>query len=174
MIQTAAVCETCSGRGKRPETVCRDCKGAGVTRRNVSLEVSLPAGLSTGEAVKVTGQGEAAAYNGKAGDLYLRVTVKPDPRFAREDHDVLSTATLSLTTFILGGSMDVETLDGKRSIRIDAGTPVGTTVFLRGEGIAYARGGKRGDHRVTLAADVQRKLSKEQKRLLEELKKEGM
>ncbi len=173
MIQTAAVCEICSGRGKKPATVCRECKGIGIRRSESTVEVPLPPAMSSGEALKMSGQGEAAPYGGRAGDLYLRVSVKADPRFARDGHDVLSTATLPLTTFALGGTADVETLDGKHTIHLDAGTPIGAIVSLRGLGIAFVRGG-RGNHRVTLAADVPRKLSKEQKRLLEELRKEGI
>lgn len=173
MIQTAAVCDACAGRGKKPEQSCRDCKGTGVKRRDVSVEIALPAGMSTGEAVKVSGQGEAAPHGGRAGDLYLRVSVKSDPRFEREDHDVLSTVALSFTTFALGGSVDVETLDGKRTIRIDAGTQPDTVVILKNEGIVFPRDG-RGDHRVTLTVDVPRKPTKEQKKLLEDLKKEGL
>ncbi len=173
MIQTAAICETCAGRGKKSEIPCRDCKGAGVKRRDVSLEVALPAGMATGEVVKVTGQGEAAPHGGRAGDLYIRVSVKSDPRFSRDDHDLVSTVALPFTTFALGGSVEVETLDGKRAIHIVAGTQPNAVVILKNEGIQFPRGG-RGDHRVTLIADVPKKLSKEQKRLLEELKKEGI
>jgi molecular chaperone DnaJ len=129
--------------------------------------------MESGEGIKISGQGEAAPFGGHPGDLIVRVRVKADPRFEREDHDVVSDVHVPFSTMVLGGSVEVDTLDGKETISVDAGTPAGTVIQLRQRGIAYARGG-RGAHRLTLIPIIPKKLSREQKDLLQKLKEEGI
>jgi molecular chaperone DnaJ len=172
-IQTVAVCDTCKGRGKVPEKKCHTCSGLGVERREEKLTVQIPPGIAQDEALKVSGQGEAMPYGGRAGDLYIHIRVKQDPRFERDDHTVLSEVVVPFSTLALGGSIEVETLDGKVPLTIPAGTVPGTPFPIRGHGIPY-RGRTRGDHIVTVTAEVPKKLSPEQKELLEALKKKGL
>ena len=172
-VQTTTACETCYGQGKLPETMCKSCKGLGAVKRDVKMDVPIPAGMSTGEALKLTGQGEHPAHGGRAGDLYVRITVKQDSRFVREGHDVVTTMNVPFSLLALGGSVEIETMDGKRKQTISGGTPSGAVITIRGEGIAYARGG-RGNLRVTLVADIPKKLTREQRRLIEEWQREGL
>jgi molecular chaperone DnaJ len=173
-MQVSSVCEECQGRGKRPERTCNLCRGVGVERREEKVAIAVPAGIADGETLKVTSQGEAAAYGGKSGDLYLHIRVKQDPHFERDGNTILSRAFAPFTTMSLGGTIEVETVDGKTTLKIPEGTPPGTSFNLRGKGVPFVRSGGRGDHLVRVDPDVPKKLSREQKHLLEELKKEGL
>jgi molecular chaperone DnaJ len=172
-IQTAAVCSACQGRGKVPEKTCHTCRGAGVERREKSLRVPIPAGLNEGDALKVPGEGEAAPHGGRPGDLYVRIHVKADPRFTREENDVLSEQFVPFSTLALGGSIQVETLDGPLALSVDAHTPVGTVLTIKGKGISSSRG-HRGHHQVRLVADIPKKITKEQREVIEKLKHLGL
>ena len=173
-IQTAAVCPTCHGRGKKPEKDCTLCRGVGVERREEKIQVAIPAGIDEGEVVKVPHQGEAAPYGGRAGDLFLRIHVKADKRFERDGNDIHSDLLVPFSILTLGGKVEAETLDGKESIHIAEGTPSGTVMNIRGKGIPFLRSHGRGNYLVRIVADIPKKLSKEQKKLLEDLKREGL
>ncbi len=173
-IQTVVTCPACHGRGKKAEKDCSLCRGQGVERREQILHVQIPAGMQSDEVLKITGQGEAAPYGGHAGDLYLRIHVKADPHFEREGNNVLSTASVPYSILVLGGSIEVETLDGKTALKIPEATNPGTNFQLRGKGIPYLRSNGRGDHIVTVTTEAPKKLTKEQKKLLEELKERGL
>lgn len=173
-IQMSSACGACQGRGKRPEKTCHLCRGLGVERREEKVAIAVPAGIADGETLKVTEQGEAAPYGGRAGDLYVRVRVKQDPHFERDGNNILSRVFAPFTTMSLGGTLDVETVDGKTTLKIPEGTPPGTLFHLRGKGVPFVRSGGRGDHLVRVEPEVPKKLTREQKRLLEELKQEGI
>ena len=169
-IQVATTCTDCHGRGKKPEKPCTTCRGTGVERREANLTIRIPSGIDNGETVKVSGEGEAAPHGGQPGDLYLHVRVKADPQMERQDHDVLSTAQVPFSLLALGGEWEVETLDGKSSIKIPEGTPAGTSFTLRGKGIVFSRSGNRGNHIVQVVPETPKKLSKEQRKMLEDLR----
>ncbi|MDO8617994.1 MAG: molecular chaperone DnaJ [Candidatus Uhrbacteria bacterium] len=173
-VQTVVTCPTCHGRGKKPEKDCSLCRGQGVERREQVLHVQIPAGIQSDEVMKVSGEGEAAPYGGRAGDLYLRIHVKTDPHFEREGNDVRSIISIPYSVLVLGGSIEVETLDGKTSLKIPEATNPGTNFQLRGKGVPYLRSHGRGDHIVTVTTETPKKLTKEQKKLLEELKERGL
>ncbi len=173
-VQTQTMCPTCHGRGKKPEKECPTCRGTGIERREHTLSVAIPGGLSTDEMVRLQGEGEAAPYGGSPGDLFLRIRVKADPHFNRVGNDVLTTANIPFTTMALGGEIQIDTLDGQASLDIPAGTAPETVFTLKGRGIAYTRGGGRGNHRVRVMPEVPKHLSKEQKELLEKLNKSGI
>ncbi len=173
-VQMSAVCSECHGQGKRPEKVCNLCRGNGVERREEKVAIAIPAGIADGETLKVTGQGEAAPYAGRAGDLFVRIRVKGDPKFRRDGNDIVSEAFVPFTTMSLGGMIQVETVDGMTTVKVPEGTPPGTVFTVRGKGVPFVRSGGRGDHRVRVQPEVPKKLSREQRRLLEELKKEGV
>lgn len=173
-MQNVAICSDCHGRGKKPEKVCVTCRGVGLDRQEQEVRIQIPAGLSSEEAIRITGQGEGAPYGGTAGDLFVRVRVKPDPFFKREDHDVLTEVSVPFSLLSLGGSCEVETLDGKEKVDVPSGTPSGMTFVLRGKGIPYLRSNGRGHHRVTLILETIKKLTREQRELIEQLKKQGM
>ena len=173
-IQTAVACTECGGRGNKPETRCPSCNGAGVKPENRTLSVRIPAGISDGESIRLSGQGEAAGRGGSAGDAYVHMRVGAHPRFRRSGNDVLSEELVPFSLLTLGGTISTETVDGKGDLRIPTGTSAGTVFKLRGVGIPFLHGRGRGDHLVTVVPDVPKKLTKEQKRLLEELKRENL
>ncbi|MBM3205062.1 molecular chaperone DnaJ [Candidatus Uhrbacteria bacterium] len=173
-VQVATPCTACHGRGKKPEKECTNCRGAGVEKREEKISIAIPAGIDNEEVVKAPGQGEAAPYGGRTGDLFLRVHVKSDARFERDGHDIHSDLVIPFSTMALGGTVTAETLDGHESIKVHEGTIAGTIVTLRGKGVPYLRSSGRGNHHIRVIPDIPKKLTKEQKRLLDELKKEGL
>jgi molecular chaperone DnaJ len=172
-FQSVAQCPDCHGRGQKPEKPCHVCHGYGVEKREENLSIRIPAGVDVDTVLQVEGQGETPSFGGKPGDLLVRVNIKNDERFEREGQDLHSIESVPFTILALGGFIDVETIDGKENIKINEGTPTGTVITLRGKGVPYRNGG-RGNQLIRLEADVPRKLSKEQKTLLEQLRKEGI
>ncbi len=173
-IQIATSCSTCHGRGKKSEKECHLCRGLGVERREEKVALQIPPGVNDGETLKVAGQGEAAPYGARAGDLYIRLRVKSDPTFDREGYDVLSSVEVPYSVLTLGGTVKVDTLDGATSLKISEHTPPGTVFTLRHQGIKRGHSGARGDHRVEVTAHVPQKLTREQKKILEELRAQGL
>ena len=174
VVQTAAACETCHGRGSKPEKICGSCGGSGVTLKNRTMNIQIPAGINDGETMKIAGQGEAAPFAGTPGDLYVRIRVKKHPVFERDRHDISSTVSAPVSIFFLGGTVDVETVDGTERIGVPAHTHPGTIFKIGGKGVPFLHSKSRGDHLVTLVPDAPRKLTREQKKLIEELRNEGL
>lgn len=168
-IQTATACPTCHGKGKSWDQPCAVCKGKGVERREQTLELDIPAGIDSGETMKVTGEGEAIA-GGRPGDLYVRVQVKPHPRFTREGNDVMTEEYIPFSLLALGGEWVVETLNGPMKVKIPEGTVSGAAFTLRQEGIPFLRSHGKGNHIARVTANVPKKLSREQKLALEQLR----
>lgn len=166
-FQTVGVCPRCNGEGKSPEKACRKCGGQGVTKGEREINIKVPAGIADGEILRVSGEGEAAPRGGRAGDLYLTIRVKPDPRFSRDGFDVRSAIEIGVGTAALGGAVTVDTLDGEVELTIPAGTQPGQTFRLKGRGITHLRKGGRGDHYVDVTVRIPKKLSKEQRKALE-------
>jgi molecular chaperone DnaJ len=170
VVQTVSVCPTCHGNGKKFEQVCSICNGSGVTRERRKMSVRIPAGISDGATIRVAGEGEAGERGRAAGDLYVHVRVKPDQRFERHGYDILNEASVPFADAALGATAQVETVDGKVEVKIPAGTQPGTVLKLKGKGVPHIHSSARGDHLVTVAVEVPKKLSKKQKQLLEELR----
>jgi molecular chaperone DnaJ len=160
-------CPTCSGTGRRIETPCTVCGGGGRTLERRTLEVEIPAGIHDGQRIRLTGRGHAGQLGARAGDVYVEVRVRPDPRFVREGDDVFSTVDLTMTQAALGTTVAVPTLQGDEELTFKAGTQPGEVVVLRGRGMPVLHGG-RGDHRVLVNVRVPRHLTDEQRRLLED------
>ncbi|MFZ2804453.1 MAG: DnaJ C-terminal domain-containing protein [Patescibacteria group bacterium] len=173
-IQTVVACPECHGVGTRPSIICKKCKGLGIEKINKEISVPIPAGISDGEAIRITGAGEYPGIGGAAGDLFVRVNVKNHPTFSRENSDVVSTVHLPYSMLSLGGDVEVDTVDGKGLLNIPDATEPGTVFKVRGKGFPFMRSTGRGDHLITVQPIVQRKLSKEQKKALEELKNVGL
>lgn len=172
-FQTATTCPHCHGQGKIPEKECKTCRGTGVTRGEGKVEFTIPAGLENNSLLKIVGKGDVAPHGGEAGDLYIKVRVKPHPYFHRDGNDIVSEVTIPFTVLALGGDVEIETLDGKERHHISSGTPAGTVLTLKHKGVPY-RDGHRGAHRVTLQPEVPKKLSREQKKLLQKIQEEGL
>lgn len=173
-IQTVATCPECHGVGTRPSVVCKKCKGVGIEKINKEISVPIPAGIGDGEAIRITGAGEYPGTGGTAGDLFVRVNVKHHPIFSRENSDVVSTVHLPYSTLSLGGDVEVDTVDGKGLLNIPEATEPGTVFKVRGKGFPFMRSNGRGDHLITVQPIVKKKLSKEERKKLEELREIGL
>jgi molecular chaperone DnaJ len=136
-----------------------------------SLDVDVPAGIHDGQRIRISGEGHAGVLGGRGGDLYVRVHVRPDPRFVREGNDLLSTADLTMTQAALGATVVLPTIDGEEEVSFSAGTQPGEIVVLRGKGMPVLQGRGRGDHRVLVNVLVPEQLDDEQRRLLEEFQR---
>ena len=166
-IQQAVTCETCHGRGKVPEVVCTVCKGRGTERREQAIKVKIPAGIDEGATIRLQGHGEAIA-GGEKGDLYVHIRVKAHKKFTREGDLVLSEEHIGMVDAALGCEVDVDTVDGKVTMKVPAGTQSGTDFKLSGHGVPHLRRESRGPHIVSIVVDTPTKLSKKQRELLEE------
>lgn len=166
--QTAA-CPDCRSLGKRPEQPCRACRGEGRQLKNRRIELNVPAGIDDGQQLRLSGQGELPAYGGVPGDLYVKIHVSPHPRLRREGSTIRSTETISFTEAALGVTRDVETIDGKYSLKIPPGTQPNTEFRLPGRGFPSLRSAGQGDHLVLVTIEVPKRLSKKHRQLLEEL-----
>jgi len=161
-------CPDCRGSGRRIETPCSECAGAGRVVEERTLDVDIPAGIHDGQHIRLSGEGHAGTLGARAGDVYVQVRVKPDPRFVREGDDVFSTADLTMTQAALGATVTIPTLDGDHELELPAGTQPGQVVVLRGKGMPVLGTHHRGDQRVLVNVVVPRHLTDEQRRLLEE------
>lgn len=171
-FETVGTCGECQGTGNVPESRCKDCAGEGVKRRKATVTVRVPAGIDDGETIRVQGQGEAGPRGAPAGDLYLHVRVKPDPRFSRDGIDVRSTIEVGFADAALGTAVTVETLDGEAEMKVPAGVQSGEEIRLRDRGVPRLRGGGRGDHYVRVVVKTPKRLSRKARELLEALKGE--
>ncbi len=165
-MQTRVSCPTCSGNGEIPEKACTSCGGNGLERSRKTLSVNIPSGVDNGMVVRLRGEGEAVK-GGENGDLHLRIHVKPDPRFEREGDTIFSQVNIGFTEAALGAELEHQTVDGPVTLKIPAGTQSGTELRLRGKGVPNRRG--RGDQIVQVTVVTPKKISREQKKLLEEL-----
>jgi molecular chaperone DnaJ len=164
----AQACPDCRGRGQIIEHPCKECRGAGRVSESRTLAVDVPAGIHDGQRIRVSGEGHAGALGGRAGDVYVLVRVEPDPRFVREGNDIYSQVDLTIVEAALGRTITVETLDGTVDLELPAGTQPGEVRVLRGKGMPVLQGFGHGDHRVLVNVSVPRRITDEQRRLLEE------
>ena len=165
----ARTCGQCRGTGTVIAKPCQTCKGAGRVQKERKLTVRIPPGIASGQRLRLTGEGEAGPAGGPSGDLYVVVHVQDHPIFQREGNDLFCEVPVSYPTLALGGEITVPTLDGTEPLRVPDGTQTGTTFRLRGKGMPDVSGRGRGDLQVTVKVSIPRKLSKDQRKLLEEL-----
>ena len=162
----AQTCPRCGGAGRVIETPCRACDGAGRILEERALDVDIPPGIQDGQRIRLSGEGHAGLLGGRAGDVYVRVRVRPDPRFARDGNDIFSTVDLTMTEAALGTRRSLPTLDGDVEIEFAPGTQPGHVVVLRRAGMPVLQGYGRGDHRVLVNVAIPRNLTDAQRRLL--------
>lgn len=163
-------CPVCDGTGFVRDAVCATCQGAGYTDKGKTLEVSIPAGVATGSKVRMAGQGGAGSYGGPNGDVYLVVTVTPDPRFERDGDDLRTTISVPMTTAILGGESVVPTPTGRVALTIPAETQPGKVIRLRGQGMPKLKAkGQRGDLLAKVEVTLPTNISARERELLSEL-----
>lgn len=169
-----AECSKCRGKGTTFEKACRVCRGTGVTEGEETIRIDVPAGIDNGQTISIAGKGEAGEHGETPGDLYATVHVRPHKRFTRQGNDLHSEVRISVSQAILGGRVDVQTLDGETVMKIPAGTQSGELFRIRGEGFPSVRSRSRGDHIVKVKIDIPKKLSRDQRKLVESLEKEGL
>ena len=167
--QTQRVCPTCQGTGEVVTDPCPKCKGEGVIRGEEVVEVRIPAGVGEGMQLSVSGKGNAARRGGVNGDLLVVIEEERNPQLVRDGNDLIHNHKISMTTALLGGTIEVPTVEGRAKVKVAAGTKAGSVLRLRGKGIPDVNGRGRGDILVVVDIDVPTRLSAEEKRLLEQL-----
>jgi molecular chaperone DnaJ len=163
------VCDACGGDGKVPETPCAECAGSGRSRGHKTHAVEIPAGIESGQRLRVTGAGHAGDPGAPAGDLYVEVTVSEDERFERDGTDLISVVSIPATAAMLGTAVTVPTLDGEREIEVAAGTQSGHEEVLRGAGLPRLGSRRRGNQRIVLEVVIPTNLGDEQRQMVERL-----
>ncbi len=164
-------CPTCSGKGKIIADPCRSCHGHGRVEKSKTLSVKVPAGVDTGDRIRLSGEGEAGENGAPPGDLYVQVHVKEHNIFVRDGNNLYCEVPLSFTTAALGGEIEVPTLDGKVKLKVSAETQTGRMFRLRGKGVKSVRSGSVGDLLCKVVIETPVNLSERQKELLAELDK---
>lgn len=170
-FMTKTTCDKCSGSGEIFETTCSNCHGTGRTRKNKDIEVTIPAGVNTGNQLRISGKGEAGINGGPNGDIYLEFYVKKHPLYQREGNDIYIEMPITITDAILGCKKDVPTLYGNVKVTIPAGSETGDQLRIRGKGVNGINSIRKGDMYLILKIITPKKLSREQKKLIEELSK---
>lgn len=171
-MASSRICNTCEGTGKIPKEKCATCKGHGVLRKEVEIKITIPAGIDNGEMIRLPQQGEAVK-TGTAGDLYVKIHVKPHKTFRRDGHNLLMDLPVKLTDAILGTTVSIESLEGKTlEVKIPAMKRAEEHLRVRGKGIP-TRGGQ-GDLIIRLEVALPHKLSSKAKKSVEELRAEGL
>ena len=160
-------CSECQGTGSVIAHKCGTCKGSGKKHEEVHLEVKIPAGIDSGQKLKLKAEGDPGSKGGPAGDLYVVIHVKDHPFFRRDGYEVFCEVPVSFTQAALGADIDVPTLDGPVKLKIPTGTQSHKKFRLRNKGISHLNGRDRGDQYVTVLVEIPTRLSAEQKALLE-------
>ncbi len=168
------VCDQCLGKGQIAKEKCRDCGGDGVVRDYQEMEVNIPAGIDEEQVLKIQGGGEASVLGGSAGDLYVRIHIKPYLDFKRKGSDVVSKLYITFPQAVLGDKMEVETVEGFVKLKIPAGIEAGDFLRIKGKGIKKFGGFGQGNHLVEIKIKTPKKLSWSQKSLIQKLKEEGI
>ncbi|MBI1363887.1 MAG: molecular chaperone DnaJ [Proteobacteria bacterium] len=167
-------CPTCGGTGKVIPEKCTDCKGSGRKHKDKTISVNIPQGVEDGTRIRLTGEGEAGRNGGEAGDLYIFIALKKHSLFRREGRDLYVDFPINMVDAIIGGAMEVPTIDGGRAkITLPEGTQPGQQFRLRGKGMPSLNGAIYGDMYVIADVEVPKNISRKQKELLEEFKKAG-
>lgn len=168
MVQVTT-CPTCHGAGESISAPCRACGGRGLERRTRRKVVTIPAGVDTGNQIRLAGEGQPGINNGPHGNLYLVIEVKPHKFFRRRENDILLDLNINIAQAALGAEVEVPTVDGTEKLRIPPGTQPGKVLRMRGRGVPHLHGNGRGDQLVVLNVEVPRHLTNEQRRLFEQL-----
>ncbi|HRZ30648.1 MAG TPA: DnaJ C-terminal domain-containing protein, partial [Candidatus Paceibacterota bacterium] len=173
VFQTTRECEVCQGRGEVPEKKCKTCGGAGVLNKQETIRVKVPVGMEAGEMIRLSGQGEAVA-GGQAGDLYVKVHIEKDAKWKRVGYDLATEIKIKLTEAILGSEYKLETLDGPLTLKIPAGLAYSDVLRVKGKGVPVRGATRRGDLLIRVTFPTPAKLSKQAKKLIEDLQSEGL
>ena len=168
-MQTQSVCPTCGGQGRIIKEKCSKCNGEGTERGQEIIEVKIPVGVSDGMMLTVRGKGNAARNGGVSGDLLVVIEEEHSPELIRDGNDLIHNLNITVTTALLGGEVEVPTIDGKARIKIAPGTHAGKVLRLRGKGLPDVNGYGRGDIMVVVDITIPDELTKEERKLVEQL-----
>ena len=169
------ICPECKGEGQKPDKLCNVCKGEGRIKSEEKIKIFIPAGVDSNQVIKIAGKGEAGKRGGRAGDLYVRLIVKPHPTFKRKGDDLYVKVPVSFSQASLGDEIEVSTLEGSKILlKVPAGTESGKVLRISQKGIPHFSGYGRGNLYVELIVKTPQKLTRRQKELLEKLKEEGI
>ncbi|HEY8563661.1 MAG TPA: molecular chaperone DnaJ [Pyrinomonadaceae bacterium] len=162
-------CPNCAGKGQIIKTPCKNCHGAGRIEKEKTLEIKIPAGVETGSRLRVNGEGEAGVNGGPTGDLYVVIHVAEHETFERQGANLYASAPISFAQAALGAEIQVKTLDGEEALKIPAGTQTGTVFRIKSQGMPVLGGRGKGDLFVAVTLVTPKTLTKEQRKLLEQL-----
>ncbi|TCI01681.1 molecular chaperone DnaJ [Corallincola luteus] len=162
-------CPTCRGRGKVIDEACGSCHGDGRVQKTKTLSVKIPAGVDTGDRIRLSGEGEAGEHGAPAGDLYVQMHVKDHEFFVRDGSNLYCEVPISFAQAALGGEIEVPTLDGRVVLKVPSETQTGRMFRMRGKGVKSVRGGAVGDLMCKAVVETPVKLTSKQKELLSEL-----
>lgn len=160
-------CPTCRGAGQTISNPCRKCSGHGRVERSKTLSVKVPSGVDTGDRIRLSGEGEAGMQNGPTGDLYVQIAVKEHPIFERDGKHLYCDVPIPFVGAVLGGELEVPTLDGRVKLKIPPETQTGKVFRMRGKGVTPVRGGPTGDLLCRVEIETPVKLTEKQKELLQ-------
>jgi molecular chaperone DnaJ len=168
-MQTSSTCPTCNGDGKIIKNKCKKCSGEGIVKGEEVLDIHIPAGVAEGMQMSVSGKGNAARRGGINGDLLVVIEEKPHPELVRDGNDLIYSLYISVSEAAIGGQVEIPTVDGKVKIKLESGTQPGKILRLRGKGVPDVNGYGRGDLLVNINVWIPKKLSSEEKKILEKL-----
>ena len=167
-------CPTCGGEGSSIKNPCLKCSGTGQIKKQKTISVTIPAGVDTGTRIRITGEGEPGQRGAGNGDLYIFVEVQKDTLFEREEENLFCQIPISIITAVLGGEIQVPTIEGKKAIlKIPAGTQSETQFRIRGKGMSILRQSRNGDLYVEVGVEIPVNLTTKQKSILSDFEKEG-
>jgi molecular chaperone DnaJ len=167
----ARTCPQCRGAGRMIAKPCATCRGAGRVTRERKITVKVPAGIATGQQLRMQGEGEGGSAGGPPGNLFVVIHVQEHEFFRRDGVNLFCEIPVNYPTVTLGGEIDVPTLDGSEKVKVPEGTQTGTTLRLRGKGMPDVNGRGRGDLFATVQVTTPKKLNKEQRHAVEQLAK---
>ena len=165
-FQTTQECDACHGKGEVPDKKCKKCHGTGIDTEVVEKTVKIPAGIDDGQKLRLSGMGNASTEGGPNGDLYVYISVKPHPFFERNGVDIICEVPITFAKAAIGGEVEIPTLNGKKTIKVPAGTQNDKLFRLKGEGIKNPRSPYTGDQIVKIKIEVPVNLNTEQQELL--------
>lgn len=169
-IMMTTTCPSCRGEGSTIVERCPECVGAGMVKTERKVKVTVPAGVDTGQSLRLAGQGQAGRMGGRAGHLYINMRVEPDARFERDGADLVHEVHLTYPQAAFGSKVDVPTIDGKdKTIKVPAGVQPGDSMVVEGFGVQKLNGRGRGDMICVLQVDVPKKMSRRVKKAIKEL-----
>ncbi|MBW2648384.1 MAG: molecular chaperone DnaJ [Deltaproteobacteria bacterium] len=167
----SSACPQCHGAGRIIESPCKACRGTGKIRVKKSIQIKIPPGVETDSRLRLRGEGEEGEFGGPRGDLYVFIYIEPHEFFERDGSDIVYRVSIPMTRAVLGGNIEVPTLEGTERIKIPMNTPHGKVFKLRGKGIPHLRGFGRGDQLVQVAVEIPTGLSRKEEKLLREFAK---